>query len=86
MAAHGTVSVWFGSASHVTVPALSTLMNLYCTTVLGARLTVPAHRGLFDVYPDAPRATAEAVFQLPRAATFPDLWSSLIIQPVSFVF
>jgi len=77
-AAHGTEYVWLGSASHVTLPELLTLMNLYCTPVPGARETVPDQSGLLDVYCDAPNATASAVFQLPRAVMFPE---SLTVSP-----
>lgn len=65
--------MWFGSDSHVTSPALSTMMNLYSTTVLGAMLTATFHSGLLVVYCEAPRATAEAVFQLPKAEMSPEL-------------
>lgn len=49
VAEHGTVSVWLGSASQVTVPELSTTINLYSTTASGARLTVTSHSGLLAV-------------------------------------
>lgn len=49
VAEHGTVKVWLGSASHVVVPELPTTMNLYSTTVSGARLTETCQRGLLDV-------------------------------------
>lgn len=73
MAAQGTVNVWLGSASQVTSPELSTLINLYSTTLLGVRLTVTAHSGLLVVYADALSAIASSVSQVPRAETFPEL-------------
>lgn len=73
MAVHGTVNVWLGSASQVTSPEVSTLMNLYSTTLLGARFTLTAHSGLLEVYCDALSATASEVSQLPRDETFPEL-------------
>lgn len=57
----------------MTSPELSTLINLYSTTLLGVRLTVTAHRGLLDVYADALSVTASSVSQLPRVETFPEL-------------
>lgn len=81
VAEHGTVSVWFGSASQVTLPELPTWMNLYSTTSPGARLTVAAQRGLLDVYDEAPRATAELVSQLPSAETSPELVRGMVSTP-----
>lgn len=49
VAEHGTVMVWFGSASQVTSPELSTTMYLYSTTVPGAKLTVTSQSGLLEV-------------------------------------
>lgn len=49
VAEHGTVTVWFGSASQVTSPELSTLIYLYSMTVPGAKLTVTAHSGSLAV-------------------------------------
>jgi hypothetical protein len=42
----GTVKLLFGSLSHVTVPELSTLINLNVKLVPGAIFTVAAHSGL----------------------------------------
>ena len=47
-------------------------------TVPAAKLTVPCHTGLEEVYSSAERAMASAVFQLPSAATFPAI---LIVSP-----
>lgn len=49
------------------------MMNLYSTTVLGAILTATFHSGSLVVYCEAPRATAEAVFQSPNAEMSPEL-------------
>lgn len=78
--AQGTVYVWFGSASHVTVPELPTLMNLYSTAAPGVRVTVQSQTGLSCVYRDALSGTALFGFQLPRAGTLPVL--SCLSQPV----
>lgn len=79
-AAQGTVYMWLGSLSHETVPELLTLMNLYSTTLPGARLTDAYHSGLLLVYCDAPSVTALAVFQLPRAAVLPVLYDVLLLN------
>lgn len=73
VAEHGTVNVWFGSASQVTSPELSTTMYLNSTTVLGAKLTATSQSGLLEVYCEALRETASSVSQLPRAETSPEL-------------
>lgn len=70
----GTLYMWFGSASHVTVPELLTLMNLSWIAVPGARLTVPYHSGSLWVYYDALMATALLGLQLPSAVTLPVLF------------
>lgn len=73
VAEHGTVNVWFGSASQVTSPELSTTMYLNSTTVLGAKLTATSQSGLLEVYCEALRETASSVSQSPRAETSPEL-------------
>lgn len=77
-AATGTVRVWLGSASQVTVPSDATLINLYWMTVPGARLTLTNHRGLELVYEEAERVIALAASQVPRAETDPTI---LIVSP-----
>lgn len=52
-------------------------MNLYETTLPGARLTDAYHNGLLLVYFDALSVTALAVFQLPREAVLPVLYIGL---------
>ena len=59
----GTVNVWFGSASHVTLPSAATLIYLYSTTVPGARSTVTSQRWLVLVYCDEERGMALAGVQ-----------------------
>lgn len=51
-------------------------------TVPAAKLTVPAQSGFELVYPLALRATADPVFQDPRAATEPAI---LIVWPTTVV-
>lgn len=67
----GTVMVWFGSASQVTVPSAATLTYLYTTTCPAVRGIVTDHKGLVDVYWLALRAMASLVSQLPRASISP---------------
>jgi hypothetical protein len=62
----GTVKLRFGSLSHVTVPELDTLMNLYVTVCPGVILSVNVHTGLLDVYCAALSVNAEPVLQLPN--------------------
>lgn len=73
VAEQGTVSVWFGSASQVTSPELSTTMYLYSTTVPGAKLTATSQSGSLEVYCEALRVMASSVSQSPRAETSPEL-------------
>lgn len=73
VAEQGTVSVWFGSASQVTSPELSTTIYLYSITEFGAKLTATFQSGLLEVYCEAPRAMASLVSQSPRAETSPEL-------------
>lgn len=74
--------VWLGSASHVTVPPLLTLMYLYWITWPGVSCTETAHSGFDDVYWVALRATASLVSQLPRVSMFPVI---LIVSPYTVV-
>lgn len=74
VAAHGTVSVWFGSASQVTLPDAPTTMYLYSTTVPGVRATATLQSGLLVVYCEALRGTALPAAQFPSVEMFPALW------------
>jgi len=69
----GTVYVWLGSASHVTVPLLLTCMYLYSITVPAAKVTVPAQSGFEEVYWLAESATALLLDQSPSAETSPEI-------------
>jgi len=69
----GTVYVWFGSASHVTVPLLLTWMYLYSITVPAAKVKVPAQSGFEEVYWLAESATALLDDQSPSAETSPEI-------------
>lgn len=64
--------------SHVTVPELLTLINLYSKYVPAAKLIVADHNGFELVYWEALNAIPLAVFQLPRAAIEPTI---LILVP-----
>lgn len=72
-AAHGTVYTRFVSDSHVTVPELLTLRNLYWIAVPGTSFAEPDQSGLLWEYCDAFSATALLGFQSPRAETLPVL-------------
>ena len=61
----GTVYTRLAPDSYVTVPLLSTLMNLYSKLVPAGRLIFVDHSGFEVVYWLADSAGADAVFQLP---------------------
>lgn len=58
-------------------------MYLYWKLVPGAKLIVTVHLGLELVYPEADKATALAVFQLPRAGMLPTM---RMVSPYAVVF
>lgn len=58
------------------------MINLYSTTELGARFAEMSHSGSLDVYCEALRVRAEAVFQSPRAETLPELTVAVEISRV----
>ena len=78
----GTVYTRLAPDSYVTVPLLSTLMNLYSKLVPAGKLIFVDQSGFALVYWLAESAGAEAVFQLPSWAMDPTI---LTVWPTTVV-